>query len=427
MTESHDQLSVSWQTLTELLRTVAKQATFDIQHRGTYSALQLREIYHRRTDFDWLLAAPAEPHVRDDLLARLTRSLRILLSQYILDDRIGHTLTGLVSSEGFPITSFVLDLVRAAAILGPVRSTQLLCRWAEGGPVHYRQSALLSGMSVDDALEMPGGIRFVSQTNSFESSPYWWPDHFPDFSMLGKAKVSIDSRTAPALYRPDGHMPSLDHTSAYGPVAEPLLDAVCEALSLTCNNHVSWITMWPEFGDERAFGLVTRSRQSRLPVDGFSLSAGAPMAQAHMERARDLLVRRIAGRNSTKDLDLVISRWMTSKRRTSYAEQFIDLRIALEALYLNRGERDGEKSFRIATHGAWHLGTNASERLRYQQTLRDAYNLASTFIHAGEPKNSAKTEAVLKTAQDLCRQGILKRLNEPEEPNWNEMILGTEI
>lgn len=348
MTESHDETSVSWQTLTELLRTVVEQATFDIgRGGGACSAQQLQDIYRRSTVFEWLLV-PAAPYVRDDLFAQLTSSIRILLSQYILGDSIGHTLTGLLSSSGFPVTSFVLDLVRAAAILGPERATKFLFGWAEGEPVFCRTCALLSGVSVDDPLEMSGGIRFESQTNSSESNLYRLPDHFPDFSMLGRVKVCIDSRSTPAFYRPDGHTPSLDKISTYGPVAEPLLDTLSEALSLTCNNHVSWITMWPEFGDEKAFGLPTRSRQWRLPADGFSLTASTQMSQMHMEESRDLLVKRLADRSEKSGLDLAIGRWMTSKRRTSYADQFIDLRIALEALYLNRGERDGEKSFRIA-------------------------------------------------------------------------------
>ena len=61
MTESQDEMPVPWQTLTELLRTVAEQATFDVRHRGIYSASQFRDIYYRSTDVDSLLVLSAEP------------------------------------------------------------------------------------------------------------------------------------------------------------------------------------------------------------------------------------------------------------------------------------------------------------------------------------------------------------------------------
>ena len=97
----------------------------------------------------------------------------------------------------------------------------------------------------------------------------------------------------------------------------------------------------------------------------------------------------------------------------------------LEALYLS-GIED-ELGFRLATRGAWHLGADFDRRREYQKTLRDAYNLASKSIHTGVVGNSEENRNLLTAAQDLCHKGILKRLDETEEPNWNELILGREI
>ena len=428
MTESQDEMPVPWQTLTELLRTVAEQATFDVRHRGIYSASQFRDIYYRSTDVDSLLVLSAEPRVRDDLRAQLTRSLRTLLSRYILYDNIGHIIQGVVSSTGFPVTSFALDLVMAASILGPERVTQLLLGWVNGEPFPYRTCAVLSGVSVADPLEMHGGVRFENAPET----PYVAPDHlafsaiqsFGGMPAMRTVIVTIECEMKPALNNPGDHIGEPEHTSSYGPVSELLLDALCEALSLACNDHVSWRTMWPEYGDLKAFGKIGLSRIHRLLPDSASTLSRTEMSQQQVQQACPLFVKRVDDRNAKSGLDLGINRWMASKRRTSYADQFIELHIALEALYLKQGEREGEKRFRLATHGAWHLGSNFEQRAKYHKTLRDTYDRASAAVHAGELKDTKETRELLAAAQDLCRKGILKRLYESEEPNWNELILG---
>ena len=106
----------------------------------------------------------------------------------------------------------------------------------------------------------------------------------------------------------------------------------------------------------------------------------------------------------------------------SFLDQFIELRIALEALYLDSPE--GELRFRLASHGSWHIGKNVEERKRYYQTLLQMYKLASNAVHGGEIKKNKKNEELLKGAQDLCQKGILKRLREKATPNWGNLILG---
>ena len=74
---------------------------------------------------------------------------------------------------------------------------------------------------------------------------------------------------------------------------------------------------------------------------------------------------------------------------------------------------------------------------RIIQTLRDAYriawsqrsatdpnsgDIASTAVHRGEVGNTQENRRLLTDAQDLCRLGILKRIKEGGEPNWNALI-----
>lgn len=426
MNESHDGAPASLQELTELLRAASAQATFDISGRGTCTASQFRDMYYRSTDLDSLQVSSAISQVREDLLPVLTRWLGSLLSRYILDDRIGNGFAYLVGGvTEVTVTNFTLDFIRAAAILGPERATQLLYKWAQGEAVSYRRCAVLSGISVDQPLEMDGGVRFESlPKSSGELSahlPFSSTLHFGDLSLLGAVKVTIDCQAKPAFYKPGGHDTIHERTSAYGPIWFDSLDALYEALSLACNHYVSCRIEWSECDEADAFSIGRFSGGMFREQDLFR-SGSTQLSQEHLEETRVLFVKRLAGRNARGGLDLAISRWMRSKRHTSYADQFIELRIALEALYLkNTG---GELGFRVANYGAWHLGADFDQRRQYQEILHQAYRQASTAVHAGEVKNTPKNRDLLKAAQDLCREGILKRLNESEEPNWNEIILG---
>ena len=88
------------------------------------------------------------------------------------------------------------------------------------------------------------------------------------------------------------------------------------------------------------------------------------------------------------------------------------------------GKSNTEMAFRLATHGALYAGGTIEERRRNHETLRKAYNLSSRAVHAGTLK--ASSEGVLKKAQDLCREGVIKRIGESDVQDWSDIILGAE-
>ena len=111
-------------------------------------------------------------------------------------------------------------------------------------------------------------------------------------------------------------------------------------------------------------------------------------------------------------------------------DNHFELRIALEALYLPDSDR--EMSFRLATRGAWHLGADSSERRKHQRTLKDAYDRGSEAVHTGAIKGTEANRQLLTAAQELCRKGILKRMEQAELSSrkereyWNQLMLGIE-
>ena len=65
----------------------------------------------------------------------------------------------------------------------------------------------------------------------------------------------------------------------------------------------------------------------------------------------------------------------------------------------------------------------ASSRI-IRETLRKAYRDSSSAVHGGKLRYAAKDPGFVSSAQDICRDGIVKRLGETERPKWDEMILG---
>ena len=101
----------------------------------------------------------------------------------------------------------------------------------------------------------------------------------------------------------------------------------------------------------------------------------------------------------------------------------IDLRIALESLFLDEGN-NAELGFRLALRAAWYLGAEGHERTQIFDAIREAYNIGSKAVHTGEGYDDT-IPANLAAAQDICRMSILRRVSEGgKPPNWNEVVLG---
>lgn len=154
--------------------------------------------------------------------------------------------------------------------------------------------------------------------------------------------------------------------------------------------------------------------------DSLSTLRGSPLSTDHTAVVEELLAKLQA--NQSAGLAMALRRWMRSKAQTDVADQFIELRIALESLFLK--DSSGESRFRVASHAAWYLGQSLEERTAHQKTVSVAYEVASRAVHTGAVKNAEHGRELLVAAQGLVRRAILKRLDEPNEPDWGKLVLG---
>ena len=441
-------------------------------------------------DEEIISAREAEPHIPDELLSQLNNYLRPLLKEYITSgnpqvgfgqaqemDFIGHAFP--IDERGYPIScvppewremvycpdyfdlkytsrvstvaDFTKGVIKGAAVLGSERVTHLLSDWLEGKPVKYRTSAILNGPPVKAPLNPFDGVHIEPLPLSTDRLDASLPRRRGTsenvvFDYLGRTLVSIDSEVKPALFHPKTR-PSAQNIQVK-PIGGVNIATVCQAVSLESDGYVDAGFYWNDYQELDAFSLgvdettwsmgnaqvrnwsspVTWGTELFTRVTTLEFKRDQPM----LDLSEIELIRTLSALKILKNSDntrIAVSRWVKSKDSGEHlVDRFIDLRVALESLYVQHiGDKKyrGELGLRLSLCGAWHLGADFEQRKIIQKNLQKAYNTASEAVHGGNLDRD-KSQAILESAQDLFRRGILKMLREgcPSREQWNDLILG---
>ena len=359
------------------------------------------------------------------------------------EDIVGHALcsippTGRMSAKTYPsqlvgleVFSNVPDLAEALVIaggcIGAGSAIKMLSQWHAGEPLRYRTCVLLPYATINQTLQAKG-VRIERLPASVNELPSSVPlsSSIGVSEFMGGVMMSVETRASPAFFRPEV---GEDHKHKVQPVCvlgdEPLVfERFCESISLAADDHVRHKWMWPEYGDALAFGLREPWARSGSSDAGYSWPK-VRLSRKILNDALKIHGMRKQRRQDTRRLETSIGRWVKSKDRTpitSLEDRFIELRIALEALYLDNHQ--GELGFRLATNGAWDLGSTRSQREVYHKVLRETYHVSSRAIHGANVKSTDANWKLLREAQAACRKGILKRLERPGSPDWLKIVLG---
>ena len=400
------------------------------------------------------------------LRAELSEKLRGLLSDYIdpQTNLIAHTAPTFESTtrhmtarpDGLreykresSIDHFTLGLLKSAALLGAERTAMILHKWLNYEPFSYSACSLIYGITAGRDLDLHNGIRVAPLPVSSDAFPISFP-HPTSIRVqrcLGRSVLHITTEVQPALFLLENKDSNATSLQLSWPLGDASQDTLYEALSLICNRYIRAMMIWEEYDDINSLtgksngggtGFSPMKNESRT-VLGWSrdFATGALKLTRGGEPKPDLSLGDLQDaweifslldnrKKSDRRFEVAVDRWIRSQHPDlQQTDHFIDLRVALEALYLD-GDL-GEQTFRLALRGAWHLGKNWSERKQIQTALKKFYSVASKVIH-GEAVNEAKGDHKwLEQARDICRRGILKTIKQKEQPDWDELILGREI
>ena len=453
--------------LSELLSEALPHTVFNSPEGYAYDARMLPAVL----DFDYWDsptrrdARSAVPEVSDGWGDTVTDFLSVLLAEFIDEStgRIGHSFEVLTHVDGMNIldgdrmwfqgvssvNEFTKGLIRAAALLGPERAAVLVEGWARGEPVHYKTVALLGGEVLpSEPLNLDNGISIYSLPFDSDELPssVLESSSSPARILLGQSLLELETQTHPALFRPIGDDVSGVEIKTSIALEEISIDTFCLAISLVCKRRIGVDRYWREYGEissfkaglpslmvlsgpvpvTTSFGSIVQSTDTGIMTLTISEGAGAgrDLTPGSLKEALSLLPALSSLNNADPRFKVAVTRWARSVVADAEAvDRAIDLRIALEALYLDSDV--GELGFRLATTCARHLGGTLEERRDTWNAIRAFYGLASRIVHGSEESQSWGAEAPrIEQAAELCRNGILKILENGERPVWRDLLLG---
>lgn len=340
---------------------------------------------------------------------------------------------------GFVQKTLTLDdlataAIRAASIESPEEAAAAIQRWVAGEPWINTRAFTLTGITVESLLEIGPGVSL----RRLPDHPHQLRRYAPsllvdDLQRPGIIGSATDVRGATILCSEEYQCP------VFWPVGQPPPARVEEssflsgiggkfslmrALSLVCNTNVEtqyqWLSNAPLL---RAFDTRNGEGYGGAPrPGGHPVVIPVSLTQPLLEQALCVSTKLQTVPNPISELvGRVFTRWVESLRGQQPYDQLIDMRIALESLFAGKGQ--SEATLRVAYHGARYLGESPEIRKCLFEDLKAIYSTASTLIHGGTPKRSRDINQLVQRSQCICRDAMLKMLNETEIPDWTDLML----
>ena len=163
-------------------------------------------------------------------------------------------------------------------------------------------------------------------------------------------------------------------------------------------------------------GFPRLSKQRPLPVRELSELMGKLHGLASASRRRlNVALRRL--RNACEKLD--------------EEDRAIDLCIALEALFMEEGEWNGQRKI-IARRGSWHFADSLQERQRIRDALKDFYELRSRIVHGNPatpqtPDEERRRSMLISEVLDFARTSLKTMIAEGRPQDWGQSTDHTTI
>ena len=357
------------------------------------------------------------------------RFMAVLPATRVYEDNLGNS-----------VEHFSKSIVRCAALFGVSETVDATLRLVKGDTAKYTQVIVLDGVSPsfrEEEVDLWPGARLIDWDQAFgdrqAESTMGIPDavltqtSHPDTNTFrfgrGNTLLCIDRTGGPIIRRPEDAEPGPG--GSYVPISphQLLTEIAISALSLTVNHPVLEICSWHWY-DAKVQALVGYRNELALDqnMGGPQLMRGRLIGAEAAPLVRNIH-EGLSRQGVFEKLRVPIQRWRRSKAARNGVDLAIDLRIALESLFLDEGN-NAELSFRLALRAAWYLGAGGHERTRIFEALREAYNIGSKAVHTGKGYDD-EIPAELAAAQDICRMSILRRISDGgKPPDWKKVVLG---
>ncbi len=338
------------------------------------------------------------------------------------------------------VERFSKSIVRCATLFGVPETIDTVLRLVDGDTAKYTQVVVLDGVmpsNIQEGIDLWPGARLIEWDQAFGHRLNASTLGIPDAVLTQARKVDtntfrfgrgntlfcIDRTGGPIMRRSEDAEPGAG--GPYVPVSPHQLstEIAISALSLTINHPILEICSWHWY-DAKVQALLGYRNELALNqnMGGPKLMRGRLMGANDAQLARDIH-EGLSRQGVFEKVRVPIQRWRRSQAARNGVDLAIDLRIALESLFLDENN-NAELGFRMALRAAWYLGVEGPERTAAFDALRKAYTVGSKAVHTGKGYGDM-IPAELAAAQDICRVSILRRISAGgNPPNWKTVVLG---
>ena len=421
--------------------TIVRSESDSLDH-GTYRlrVLRSRQVYDPHTG---LLTSSYRPRIiNSGVREAILNLLKDELSEFIHEGRTysaSYPILGGMAS-GASVEDILDNLVKAAIVEGPEEAARAFFDSIASGYLAFQDYFLLTGIRVEEEVQVFDGVSLVPLPNSTERLPGYlppmlWSDDPGQF--LSKTLLRMDMTVFPLLQQPDQDHHVATWPERYFTIAISSADVrevqpaqFAQALTFVGQHPVQIARRWTYLSDRHIFnlGLGGGSGYSDSWVDIGSPSTTFSEAQV---QEGVVLYHKIAGllNDVQEHLQVPLDRWVKSKTSRGDVDKMIDLGIAFESFFL-RGISQ-EVTFRFSLRGSLYLEEGMEERTRLKKELEAIYRYRSRAVHEGTlPDNvtvngeNVSIGQFIERAHELFKKSLLKAIENGHLPEWGRIELG---
>ena len=381
---------------------------------------------------------------------KLLGFIREELEEFIHEDRIKSASSVIIGSSppnGYPLEYLQNKLLEIAKTKSVETAVSAFDKCTTATPVSFKYCALLAGITIDKETQIFDGVRLVPPLDSLSNLSQLFNFNVSEWQLTPlreKTLLVVDASVSPIFifHKPDprgyysgstfrvkeysGKFPDFNASEIY----DDFYTELCQALSLVCNSPVQIRLQWRFLAKDEIFNLTPGQAEStqlgRIDLSESSTKVGT----SQIEEAKRIYNEFAKFDSDDKEkLLIAVDRWIQSKTSQADTDSMIDLGIALESLYVP--DSMSESTFKLGVRAACHLTEDPANRKALKKTFGEIYDWRSKAVHTGKlPKKTKnlsqeKVEEFIETAQDHCRDSILKILKEGKFPtNWDNVIFG---
>ena len=390
--------------------------------------------------------------IKTELDAFIHKDKILSASIFVLNRDMRGSVTKSSQTDGDRLSSFLDQLLKNAIFQGVEGAVSDFEKCTSETDGSFQSIVLLQGIRSEDEFQVFDGIRLIP-FSVYTSEPklprYLKGSINPYYGLYEGMMLVIDYSVFPIFQNPflpetigtkwedkwdmqkDRFRFEVKSREFSNFNEEDFHEKFCQALSLACNSAVQFDGVWDYIAEDELF-YINSIRQNHGAVRPSSADT-MMIGKSEIDQAKRLYGKLVNPNSNVRNrLQIPINRWIKSKTYKDSIDKIIDLGIALEALYLPKDTID-QLSFQFRLHASWHLGKDKEDRELLLHEFKAIYTLCSKAVHNGEVPEKIQirkgeeridTSQFIPRAKDLCRQSIMKILEDGKLPNWNDLILG---